>query len=119
MSKFDPTKPVQTRGGLRAQIIYSKINGSRPICAIVTSNDGVETYETYFGNGRCYERTGADLDLINIPEKRRYTRWVNIDDKGVGIVYRSEEEADLNPHNRIACIKIDQEYTVGEGLRDD
>ena len=62
---------------------------------------------------------GFDCDgqvLFNAPEKRTLDYWVNIYPKS-GTFYSSKESADrFHDPERIACVHIVQEFTVGEGL---
>jgi len=39
---FDPTKPVQTRDGRKARILYTDIKSGYPIVALTTEPGGVE-----------------------------------------------------------------------------
>ncbi len=69
---FDPTKPVQTRGGRKARIICTDAKGMQPIVALVTTSDpDVERVERFFLDGRCYSSLEVDSphDLINVPEE--------------------------------------------------
>lgn len=127
-NKFDPTKPVQTRDGRKAQILYTNRNASDyPIVAMVTRQPNQpEDVNFYTADGRYYveERTSID-DLVNIPEKWTVKFWVN--------VYASSNCADFleivlhglranaDEHagaSRIACLEFTREYTVGEGLEE-
>jgi hypothetical protein len=117
--KFDPTKPVQTRDGRKARIICTDAKGGNPIVALRTSENGkYEVMELYYEDGRC-QASSPGCDLINIPEKRTLDCWVNVYDRKCAPVceYSSRSYADASAGpDRIACLHIVQEYTVGEGL---
>lgn len=120
---FDPTKPVQTRDGKRAQILDFKpaINrGAQPIIAVVD----FETHlgiEYFWSDGAWTRARQSELDLINVPETPEIKEvWVNIY-KGCSVKARTREEADqdaihLAPlgTDRVACVKL--EYKEGQGL---
>lgn len=76
---FDPTKPVQTRGGLPARIITAALKGAKdyPIAAIVEDEYGEEYVETYTPGGYLYGIAEQnDRDLVNAPET--VTSYVNL-----------------------------------------
>lgn len=115
---FDPEKPVQTRDGRKARILCADRSGTDlPIIALREAR-GIEIVETYAADGTIYGTgTKNDLDLINIPEKRVYERWVNVYPDNISWSHRSRVEADgYQKNGRIACIHIKQTYTPGEGL---
>ncbi len=82
MTKFDPTKPVQTRDGRYARILCTDFKDAWPIVAAVATPIGVEAIRYYRENGLVARNsvplsaTGAIAyplvdpdDLINIPEQ--------------------------------------------------
>lgn len=78
MTKFDPTKPVQTRGGRKARIIATDAKGPYPIVALVDSGCSHESAESYTNDGRYFDDDVEKnkLDLINAHE--RESRWLVI-----------------------------------------
>ncbi len=130
-TKFDPTKPVQTRDGRAARIICTDRvypgatldGGDSSIIALVT-NDARETVYHYGKDGKINARSFLDHDLINIPEET--TVWIavyNRDNLGsIGYVYETEESA--RNGSRTASAKISSNviailpvtYKEGEGL---
>jgi len=115
---FDPTKPVQTRGGLPARIIAAdrKNDSDLPITALVLRH-GTEYVEHFTSEGRHYHHVDSDRDLINIPVKRRVEVWVNLYPVSEPCPYMTRADADFMARaGRVACKKVVLEYTEGEGL---
>lgn len=81
--KFDPTKPVQTRGGIPARILCHNLRGAaggETIIALLSdTNTGQEWVRHYFSDGR-YEKSKhmSSEDLVNIPEQTRISGWLNV-----------------------------------------
>lgn len=117
--KFDPTKPVQTKSGKPARILATdRKNSKYPIIALVTYPAGGEEVESFRSNGIFYaDASLSERDLINVPEKRTYERWVNVYANNLAASHHSREDADsFAGENRIACFHIKREYVEGEGL---
>lgn len=120
---FDPTKPVQTRDGKPARIIATNRRsqgGSYPIIALITHSTGSEEIALFTEQGLYnYGGLPSSTDLINVPEKRTYERWVNVyADGSAGGPHLDRQSADsAGAHTgRVACIHIKREYVEGEGL---
>lgn len=74
---FDPTKPVQTRDGQKAEILrYDLNNEDWPIVAVITRPDGQQWAGTFGSGGRYSTYNEREYDLVNVPEKARV--WVQI-----------------------------------------
>lgn len=91
MSKFDPTKPVQTRNGNKARIICTdrqRAPGVKagPIIALVVMDDGTEQVQSYSTEGE-YPYGFSDQpngkDLVNVPEKWFVHVWRDRDGRPV------------------------------------
>jgi hypothetical protein len=84
MTKFDPTKPVQTRGGLPVRIICTdRKHPSYPVIGLALV-DGIENtvYTTKEGKYNCRPQDGdTEYDLVNIPQRRPHAdliiAWAN------------------------------------------
>lgn len=117
---FDPTKPVQTRDGRPARILATDFKGNFPIVAAVEFCDGTEIVYSYYDDGTMNRsRLQRGYDLINIPEDQELDVWVNVYDQEALLprCHRTKAEADsYAAEDRIACIRIQQKYAVGEGL---
>jgi len=101
---FDPTKPVQTRNGLKARIICTDQAGSRrPVVALVSHTNGEEDIVSYTSNGsRWVNGDTASVDLINVPV--------------VTTEYRSFNDTPLDNALGLPCLAPDQcvsrDYTI-------
>ena len=116
---FDPTKPVQERGGASARIIETNARGEKPIIALVTGRDGGEFLRRVYPNGRIWREQESALDLVNVPQKR--SGWMNVYVSLEGItmadsvIHGRKKDADRAAGSaRIACFHI--EFEEGEGL---
>jgi hypothetical protein len=112
--KFDPTKPTQTRNGLKVEIICADLRGtSRPIGGKVTFNDGSQSLRQYASDGMYFNEVSVN-DLVNIPEKK--TGWLNIYPpcEIIGVIaecscnlFTTKANADVAARaNRIACVEV-------------
>lgn len=107
--KFDPAKPVVTKGGLPARIICTDREGSDAysVVALLNRGSGVETLESFTNDGKYYgPESDSRMDLVNIPEK--HTRYLNIypDSR----LHLSREIANKGAvSDRLACIKVEWE----------
>jgi hypothetical protein len=117
---FDPTKPVQTRDGRDARILATDGRcEDAPLIVEVVDHDGRWKVDVRRADGRATWH-GPNDDLVNAPEKRRLKGWVNVYTwESARYMYSSKENADalsVCSDGRVACVEIDIEYTVGEGL---
>lgn len=108
---FNPDKPVQTRDGRKAEIVYSELSGIYPLLAIVTQEGGEVFDATYTMSGSYSGDGKSNLDLINIPET--HVLWQNIGQNGDGTryvqtVHRSRDMADKHMRpDRTECIRVE------------
>jgi len=101
---FDPTKPVQTQGGCKAEICY---NDGKLIVAVTHRIAGKTAHE-YDQDGKALY-SPESFDLINIPEKR--VGYINFYGSGyAGYAYDTRAKADqLSKTCRIACVRVEYE----------
>ncbi len=113
---FDPTKPVQLAGGENARIYKTDCGGQYPIHgAFWPAETGHWVMAQWRADGT--HPSGGRLRLVNVPEKRRLKGWVNVYKGYIGGHYETKSLANFwAGERRIACVEIDIEYTVGEGL---
>lgn len=118
---FDPTKPVQTKGGRKARIIAIDRLDRRsrdgddapfPIVALVKSHDGRnEDVWSYMADGTWW---GDENDLVNVPEERDV--WVNVYNNTYSTTHPDQEHADrsarIYDYARVALLRV--RFTVGQ-----
>lgn len=66
---FDPTRPVQTRDGRKAEILRTDISGDYSILAVVIQDDGRIEAQRFLSDGRASQLQETLSDLINIQTK--------------------------------------------------
>lgn len=117
---FDPTKPVQTRGGLKARIICTDRVSSGdlwPILALIGWNKTEEVVQSYRKDGTSGSSKEADYDLINVPVKT--STWQNVyanAQSGSRDTYPTKEGADaMRALGRVGYIRRDYEDGVFVG----
>lgn len=112
---FDPTKPVQTVNKQKVRILCQDKIGGDPILGLVTYGPhGEELLMSWDVNGKAFSHCTNSHDLINVPEKRKMTVWVNTySESGYDAPHPSKEHADESAlASRLACIPIEIEYEV-------
>ena len=100
-------KPVYTRDGRKVRIICFDRKGDTPIVALIEPVDGIENLQCFYNDGKCFNDSTSDIDLMMLPEKKE--GWVNVYKReneyicenecnvSIGIaVYKSEGEAKRN-----------------------
>lgn len=106
---FDPTKPVQTRGGSKARIICTDAGGKQPIVALISDDKAHEFPEKYGNDGSFFTIGGhAGHDLINIPERR--VLWANVYEHGTEGRLNSRTAAEASARaGRLGVLKLTYE----------
>ena len=104
-------KPVCTRGGRKARIIYFNAKGDYPIVALIETENG-ERVGQYMIDGHCTDIISQCCDdLMMLPEKKE--GWVNVYKDGLlgARVYKTRKEAyDIaNPCDYVDTVKISWE----------
>lgn len=75
---FDPTLPVQTRGGRPARIIATDAKGLYPIIALIANTDGTERLRRVAETGKdLYAADETPHDLVNVPPPE-VVRYINM-----------------------------------------
>lgn len=123
MTKFDPTKPVQTRDGREAEICWTDGSKDYPFGGWYRDTSGAKDAATWSLSGTLFSRgSGDSLDLINIPEKpTTIERWARIVCDPAGghypITYYTKREAEAEARkSTVAIVHIPITFTPGEGL---
>lgn len=114
MSTLDPTKLVQTRGGLPARIIATDRKSQLyPIVALVEINEREEQILMYAPGGRYFSsREDHELDLTNVPQTKKL--WVNVypGENGGKIGWCVSHETEGEARERacpkmLACVEVE------------
>lgn len=107
-------KPICTRDGRKARIICTDVNNDKPIVAVISYEDGKETYPyTFYSNGLNMDnKVISNTDLMMYYEKKE--GWLNIYKKGevryIGELHPSVEEAEKQANEKcVATVRIEWE----------
>ena len=68
---IDWTKPIQTKSGRQAELIYRLTNANpdyyQPMVVLIEDDKGIQSVETFTINGEFFpDGLGCQLDLINV-----------------------------------------------------
>lgn len=119
---LDLTKPVQTRRGGKVTIwdaSFKRTDSDVPTVYGKEEFEGIAYSRTWRTDGQWRESSSGYnfLDLINVPEKRTLDVWANIYPDGAASYWANRCDAyKCAARNRITCLHIVKEYTVGEGI---
>jgi hypothetical protein len=110
-------KNYQTQDGHKVKIyssegnIHNKIHGA-------FFDSGKWIASEWYENGKFYMNGHpSSFDLVEVKERQKIERWVNVYRDGALAVHLSKEKADINRHpNCFACVKITIDCEEGEGL---
>lgn len=111
--RIDYSKPVQTRAGLKAQVLYTNAAGDYPVVALLTQH-GIQTATHFTVDGHCYN-SGRDQsqDLVNVPVSRTVTLWIVINCHGM---VESRYQPPRPSEGLLACKEVNVTITEGEGV---
>lgn len=123
---FDPTKPVRTKAGTEAHIVFDHRSTGRvkvpfPLVVEIKDSNGGWFISNFSEEGKYTSGQLHYYDLENIPEKVKLTGWMNIYENGPGAnIYHDKEGVDLRRDTGcIACLNLSKyniEFEKGEGL---
>jgi len=113
MTKITMDGEYQTRDGRKMRVLC--VDAPHPLPVITISPAG-QVYR-YPENGRYLsDLCDHSADLVPVPKRHKRTVWVNLSPQLVG-AYETRKSADFFAHpDRIACLKLDLDFTEGEGL---
>ena len=117
---IDPSKQYQTRDGRAVRILCVDAKGHQPVVGLVMDFNGLEKPFTWGLDGSYWfvrSDKSTFMDLVEVPEKRRLVGFVNVYENECSRIYKFRRFADeIASKSRIACLELDVEYAVGEGL---
>lgn len=121
-------KQYQTeRDGLAVRILAIDAKLTIPVCpysviALVTGKYGAESVGTYTSHGCQSVNTPSPVDLVEVPQRFKMERWVNVNRDCKGGLYMSGDYPSSKLANdaalpsRVACVLVPIEGREGEGL---
>jgi hypothetical protein len=117
MKMLDWKKPIQTKNGDKATLVYTKKGAEQeyPQVVILHFDDEDESVEEYTLDGKYHAwKESENHDLINIPEEK--TCYINFYSNGSGNIWRNRKLATTYSDDTIiASVKV----TYKEGQYDD
>ena len=97
-------KPVCTRDGRKARIICFDRKGNTPIVALIERVDGIENLQCFYNDGKCFNDSTSDIDLMMLPERKE--GWIVIRRSDIYEKEEQAKEALLNSHTAMMVRKI-------------
>ena len=120
---IDPNKTYQTKGGHEWR--YYGESGNGQIHGAFKGSLGLWNVDVWRKNGEYFPRNDKSMNLVEVKRRIKRTYWFNIyedssyDTFSVG----TRELADKWDHidkcdllNRLACVKVEIDCEIGEGL---
>ena len=114
---IDKNKTYQTREGNRVRIYATDGCGMAPVHGAIEGLDGWQS-EDWTAEGAFHSVPGmrSAHDLVEAKPRIKQTVWLNLYSNG-GTAYPSRDLANcVAKADRIACIRVELDYEVGEGL---
>jgi hypothetical protein len=72
---------------------------------------------TWCKDGKLISGYDNTLDLVEVKERKKFERWINVYPDGTTAIHLTKETADKNRAKHVfACVKITIECEEGEGL---
>ena len=114
---IDINKKYRTRDGREVRIYATDGGGPQPVHGAIS---GLNFWSTanWSKNGSYTVVYGQehDNDLIEVRPRHKRTLWINVYADNTNLVYGTKMQADCDKHLRIACIRVDLDFTEGDGL---
>ena len=109
-----------TRDGREVRVLCVDLNHPEfTVAAITQGASGFDVLRQYRRNGRYWDHSESDLDLIPKPKRHKRTVWVNVygNPNAHYGVHPSRSLADASAaHGRTACLELHLDFAEGEGL---
>jgi hypothetical protein len=110
-------KNYQTRDGYKVKIYSSEGNIRNEIHGAFFDSGKWRALKWYEGGKFYMNGPPSSFDLIEVKERQKIERWVNVYNDRTVAVHSSKDKADINRHpNCFACVKITIDCEKGEGL---
>ena len=114
---IDPNKTYQTKGGHKWR--YYGESGDGQIHGAFKSSLGFWNVDVWKKNGKYFPRNDLSMDLVEVKPRIKRTYWFNIyEDPSYDIFAMGTREFidNWDNPNRLACVKVEIDCEVGEGL---
>jgi len=112
---MDGSRPVTTRDGLKVVLYCVDAPGQYPVHGRI---EGAHLSSSWGVRGNVQPGSHPHNNLIQLPRRFKYERWVNVyKDESFSGYHTTKEEALGNAYpSCIACVKVIIEGEEGEGL---
>ena len=115
---IDPNKTYQTKSG-REWRWYGE-NGDGQIHGAYKTSDGIWNMAVWDEDGTYFNitRNNSLTDLVEVKPRIKRTYWISIYENFAHLQFHSfrEELNSGDSFNRLACVKVEIDCEVGEGL---
>ncbi len=110
-------KNYQTQDGHKVKIYSLEGNIHNKVHGAFFHGDKWSSFQWY-ENGKFYKNgPPSSFDLVEVKERQKIERWVNVYRDRTVAVHLSKDKADINRHpNCFACVKITIDCEEGDGL---
>ena len=117
MNRIDPNKTYQTKSGCEWR--YYGENGNGQIHGAFKDNLCLWRVDVWGENGEYFRHHDSSMDLVEVKPRIKRTYWFNIYENSSYDICTvgTREFVDKWDHpNRFACVKVEIDCEVGEGL---
>ena len=113
---IDPNKTYQTKGGHEWRWYGESGNGQ--IHGAFKSSLGLWNVDVWKKNGKYFPRHDSSMDLVEVKPRIKRTYWLNIyeNPNRYDIHEKRKVVNDTALHDRLACVKVEIDCEIGEGL---
>ena len=113
---IDPNKTYQTKGGHEWR--YYGENGNGQIHGAFKDILGVWCVNVWNENGEYSHHYDSSMDLIEVKPRIKRTYWISIykNFEHLHVHEFREELSSGNSFDRLACVKVEIDCEIGEGL---
>ena len=114
---IDPNKTYKTKSGCEWR--WYGENGKGQIHGAFKTSDGIWNIGIWKKDGKSFGCKDSPLDIVEVKPRIKRTYWLNIYENSSYDIFSVEtrELVDKWAHsNRLACVKVEIDCEVGEGL---
>ena len=112
---IDINKKYRTRDGREVRIYSTDTEGAKKaVHGAIKEKDG--WYMLAWSKNGIVSNVDRNLDLIEVRPRHKRTVWINVYEDSKPALHLSRELADQYCLDRIACIKVELDFSEGDGL---